>query len=284
MKSFVLISILFVFTSISKAQNIPHWPEQMEEASYFEVFDLVLKSGQYYKESQVELKAGEGAFFFILAGAFLPQIYITDTLMQNWSTGIAGEFSDGIYISKISFIPKSDTIIKVIFSTVDKYITGDYIYGYRILSADQMHFESSYSYCDKLAYLISNWQSLWGLVSIQDFTPNGELGKASANNSVVKGGIGALQINGITDYHEILYKFDNAEMAKNKYEEVVANTISCLKAGDWYIIPNVDPEIGGVSKTDFIIKGASVKDPTGSFVISQSCDEGMGCNVYIDFY
>lgn len=287
MRGFYLIIFFVINVYHITAQNIQVWPEKFEEVTYFDVIDMTLKSGQFYKESQISVKAGEGAFFFTVAGAFFPQIYITDTLMQKWTMGSSAEFGPGLFMSKISIAPKTDTTIKIIYSTVDKDVTGDYIYGYRILSAEQMDFESSDSYCDKLSYFISNWQCMWGLVSIPDYTPSGVLGESSAKNSLVKGGIGALQITGITDYHEILYKLDNAALAKNKYDEVVTDTRNCLQSQEWEILTNdVINSSGVVEKyeTNFIIRGASAKDPSGSFVISQSCDGVMGCNVYIDFY
>lgn len=57
------------------AQNIQVWPEKFEEVTYFDVIDMTLKSGQFYKESQISVKAGEGAFFLQLRVHFSSNIY-----------------------------------------------------------------------------------------------------------------------------------------------------------------------------------------------------------------
>ena len=268
------------------AQNSLLWPEEFESANKLDITDVTFESGQFYKLSDITLKAGEGVFLYMMASTFVPQLYTTDVAQQNWGFGKNSEFGTEINVSYLPVIAKNDTVINVVYSSVDKSVTGDFAYGFRKLSPAQMQFDTMNSYCDKLTFLINNWQCWWELVSLEDFYPTwGHPNKTSDISLVYKGSV-FMRRDYLTSYSEILLIGNNITIAKDYYDEIIANTISCLSPAEWDITTSQTNLVEGVNKsqtTQFTIKGSEFGQITRSFEISFYCNEDNRCDVSIYF-
>lgn len=279
--------LLLILVSIGlSAQNDASWPEEYESMGSLDTTDFAFATGQYYKFTDISLKAGEGVFLYMLANAFEPAIYSADFAMLNLRIGSITEFGTDLHLAYLPVIAKNDTIIQVVYSSVEKSVTGDFAYGFRKLSSSQMKFDTMSSYCEKLNFLINNWQCWWELVSPEDFYPTWGFPYKTSNISLVYKGSVFMRMDGLTSYNEILFMNNSSALAKSKYDEIIENTINCVSDEKWDIITldsefNTDVNFSRITR--FTLKGMAAGQILATFEISLFCDEKNGCDVTIYF-
>ncbi|MBK8343401.1 MAG: hypothetical protein IPL12_08885 [Bacteroidetes bacterium] len=135
-----------------------------EQQSILESTDNTFTDGRYYKNLSISMAKGEGAMFYMRAIAFEPMIYTLDNSQVNWANGtnILGE--DSAYTSVLTIIADKDTTFNVIYSSTVSGATGDFVYGMRKLSEQQMVVPDPEDFCGRLIYTINNWQCMWYLM------------------------------------------------------------------------------------------------------------------------
>lgn len=138
-----------------------------EQQSILESTDNTFTDGRYYKNLSISMAKGEGAMFYMRAIAFEPMIYTLDNSQVNWANGtnILGE--DSAYTSVLTIIADKDTTFNVIYSSTVSGATGDFVYGMRKLSEQQMVVPDPEDFCGRLIYTINNWQCMWYLMRAQ---------------------------------------------------------------------------------------------------------------------
>ncbi len=271
-------------TKSLQGQKVLLGAETIENNGKLENTDAMLDQTRYYKNTKVDLKAGEGIFLYMLASEFEPQILTIDTMLAEWKSGSNEEYGLDAYLSFISVVAIRDTSFHVIYSSLDTFITGNFVFGGRKLKAEQMVYNVSADYCNRLTYLINNWQCYWQLIPLYEDIEEIWVEEKTAN-SLMPGGMGFLDEYGLTDYHETIFESDTEGKAKLYYEEMVINTTACLNTDQWdiktYEIMNDDAM---VYSTDYIIKGGMVNQEGYSFSIEFIDNETDNDQVSIIFY
>lgn len=281
----ILCFLFYLSRTISlKAQNVPLGTAQFEQQAVLNYEDEVLDSTHYFKYLQMDIKAGEGIFLYMVARDFVPQIYTMDTMALYWNLGITEKYGDDAYVSYSTIVAQRDTAFIILYSTMYNYNTGAFDYGVRKLSVEQMQYNIEVDFCQRLTYLINHWQCFWKLLPVYTQLEGVKVPE-STNNTLMKGGTGFLNKEELSDYKEIIYSGNDPQLAKNQYEYLVAKTTHCLD-DQWDIISEViNDEIGdGVRYiTNFTIKGGVVDQQSYSFRIEYDSNLGKD-QTFIQFY
>ena len=220
---------------------------------------------RYYKELPITLKKGMGAVFYMEANAFKPYLIL-------YSNGDGKSFgvpkitneNNGNRMS-ISFTTPAETTFYLIFSSHEENVTGKFYYGYSILDASQMTFSNDFSLCQKLGYLITQWQADWDLLptSVEHHwdtkDPSSSYDCRVTNNTLLKGSNTVIN----SQYKEILFSSKDNLAVMEFYSKICDNIAACL-GEDWESkSENIEERISSYFEekrsytvTHFFIKGA----------------------------
>ncbi|MBK7444055.1 MAG: hypothetical protein WBP43_11700 [Chitinophagales bacterium] len=252
-----------------------------EQQSILESTDNTFTDGRYYKNLSISMAKGEGAMFYMRAIAFEPMIYTLDNSQVNWANGtnILGE--DSAYTSVLTIIADKDTTFNVIYSSTVSGATGDFVYGMRKLSEQQMVVPDPEDFCGRLIYTINNWQCMWYLM------PGTEsFGGKSFDNSISLGGDAWLDAYFVAS--EDLFWSEVSTEAETYYLTKIEEIKKCLDMTYWeteddYFISDYD----GVEyiTTYFNVKGGTGRETfMQSFAILLELDVLGDSYVSIEFY
>ena len=220
---------------------------------------------RYYKELPITLKKGMGAVFNMETNAFKPYLIL-------YSPGDGKSFgvpkitneNNGNRMS-ISFTAPADTTFYLIFSSNEENVTGKFYYGYSILDASQMTFSNDFSLCQKLGYLITQWQADWDLLptSVEHHwdtkDPSSSYDCRVTNNTLLKGSNTVIN----SQYKEILFSSKDNLAVMEFYSKICDDIAACL-GEDWESkSENIEERISSYFEekrsytvTHFFIKGA----------------------------
>jgi hypothetical protein len=120
--------------------------------------------------------------------------------------------------------------------------TGKFVYGYKLIDSLQMVYHESYSFCDRLYFLINHWLANWDLIPESVFNPfpsQYNLTKCTlmpdTTGSSLITGTGVFGTH-ITDkkvsYSEVMFQ-STTEYGEAFYGQVVKNIDECLRETKW---------------------------------------------------
>lgn len=275
---FLIPVICIVFFDNMDAQQVSLGPETMESQDELVATDALLDKTRYYKNTQIDLKAGEGIFLYMITEDFEPQLFTLTISLTDWVLGEVEDYGLDFYISYTAVVAERDTSFHVVYTSVDDFEIGEFIYGAKKMTAEQMQYNVAADFCNRLTYLINNWQCYWQLIPIHnDIEDIWVIEKT--NNTLMNNGTGFMDEYGISDYYETIYSGQDSKKAKDQYDELVLKTTQCLKPEQWDIKSQTIPEEDSdaiVHSTDFTVKGGIVNQEINSFTIEylENTDEG----------
>jgi hypothetical protein len=285
MKVTRMLLLLFILLQLSATAiftQVPIGAYTAEQQSNLTNTDNTFTDGRYYKNLSISMTKGEGAMFYMRAIAFEPMIYTLDNSQMNWANGVNNLGADSAYTSVLTLIADKDTTFNVIYSSTTAGGTGDFVYGMRKLSAEQMAVPEPDDFCNRLIYTINNWQCMWYLM------PGSEsFGGKAFDNPIVPGGEAFL--DAYFTASEDLFWSEVGSEAKIKYETIVENVKKCIDMTYWET--DVDYYLDDmVDGTEYFTTYFNVKGGTGresflqSFAILLELDVLGDSYVSIEFY
>lgn len=223
-------------------------------------------NNRYYKELPIQLKKGMGAVFYMESNAFKPYLIF-------FSTGDGKSF--GVpHITKekngdritISFTAPADTSFFLIFSSYEETVTGKFYYGYSILDSAQMAFSNDFTLCQRLHYLLNQWQANWELLPtttghhIDSEDPEMSYDYRMTSNTLIRGANTEIDAR----YKEVLFSTKEYGANDDFYKKICKDIMACLDASQWESQSVVEEEkisvysneTRGKIVTHFYIKGA----------------------------
>lgn len=275
---FPLAFAFMLFTVVAFSQNITLGFNMQENNGELLSNDPTFDDGRHYKNLTFTMKAGESVLLYMVAATFNPAIYAVDTNMQNWVLG-HNETLNGNYASVLWIKSDRDTSFFVVYSSATTGQSGNFIYGYRNVQANQQDFTKATTNCDRLYYLINNWQLFMGFLA----SPSGETtGLRDCITTYVPGDTAT--ISNMSSYNEYLYIGIDGEQA---YTQYVAEIKSCMDANQWNITEeSFLEEITGTSylTTFFTVPGAVNGQALNSFSIGWESDPLGNDKVYLQLH
>lgn len=274
--------ILLTFKLPTVFGQVPVGAYTAEQQSELVTTDPTFTDGRYYKNLSISMAKGEGAMFYMRAIAFEPMIYTLDNSQVNWANGtnILGE--DSAYTSVLTLIADKDTTFNVIYSSIISGATGDFVYGMRKLSEQQMVVPDQDDFCGRLIYTINNWQCMWYLM------PGSEsFGGKSFDNPISLGGDAWLDAYFVAS--EDLFWSEVGSEAKSQYDTIVENIKKCIDMTYWETEEDyyLDDMVDGTEyfTTYFNVKGGTGRETfLQSFAILLELDVLGDSYVSIEFY
>ncbi len=277
----LLTSLFTLALNAIYAQNIALGFNMQEESSMLTTQDAKFDDGRYYKNLTYSMKAGESTMFYMIAAQFEPMIYTIDTMLQTWSAG-RNEMLN-FNLGSVQWITaKRDTTFYVVYSSAYAATTGEFIYGIRTVTGAQQNYAAATSSCDRLNYVINNWQLFNGF-----FPPaEGDYGNARATqNTWMPGRIGT--ISNMSSYTETLFKGDT-EATEDRYRTLVQEIKNCLNSDQWVsreeIYDDTLVTFSTYTTTYFTVNGASEKQAFNSMALVRVVDSLGQDQIYLQLY
>ncbi len=275
---YALVSSLMLISAAAFSQNITLGFNMQENNGELLSNDPTFDDGRHYKNLTFSMKAGESVLLYMVAATFNPAIYAVDTNMQNWVLG-HNETLNGNYASVLWFQADRDTSFFVVYSSATTGQSGNFIYGFRNLKSDQQDYTKAASNCDRLYYLINNWQLFMGFLA----SPTGETtGLRDCVTTYIPGDTAT--ISNMSSYNEYLYVGVDGEKA---YTQYVTEINSCMNAEQWNISEeSFLEEITGTSylTTFFTVPNAINGQALNSFSIGWESDPLGNDKVYLQLH
>jgi hypothetical protein len=244
-----------------------------EESGELTTTDPV-SNGLHYKQLPMTLKKGMGAVFYMHANTFMPQL----ALLSPGDGGAIGrrEVKEGATFkeSKVIFIAPADTSFIMLFTSDKENTTGKFSYGYYILDSSAMAFNSGYSTCQRLFYLINQWQAEWDLIpstTARITDEDGIIEYRQTNNTLLKASATEIHSN----YKETLFTSKDYATTLNYHKKISDEIKNCLDPSFWTTDDEtVDEKMSAFSKETqqfiirhFRLKAAPKNSPFSSFKI-----------------
>lgn len=288
---YFLISLLFC--SVTYAQKVKLGPVSENAAGELLTTDAVNKiKSTFYKSMSFSIKAGSGIVFVMKSAAFTPRIVMTDKAGKTIGTyhnpekGKSQEATVALNAFSMSNYPKifpADTTFAIYFTSAEQNATGKYNFGYIMLDSSQMVYDENGPICNRLIYLINQWQAGWSVIPAlkRDRQPHNsyytECGlmpkkpKDLAVNTAVVGRFKEGLLDKTKSYEEIIFESitDNGSAV---YDKVIGEIKQCLGDKDWVFKTEVteDKELGNkIFISSFQIKGASTNQERTVLSISR---------------
>ena len=239
---------------------------------------------RHYKELPITLKKGMGVVFYMEANAFKPYLILYSP-GDGKSFGVPKIANENNWNRiSISFTTPADTTFYLIFSSREINAIGKFYYEYSILDASQMTFSNDFSLCQKLGYLIAQWQAKWELLPtsvanhIDTEDPLSSYEYRTTNNTLIKGSSTEIKYK----YKEILFSSKEFLSDIEFYDKICKDIAACLDK-NWEseseeIVEKISAysdDTKHYSVTHFFIKGAEGR-PYKSFKVLTNPDPGAG--------
>ncbi len=229
----VLLNLLLVSILNTSAQSVNIGARGESKESELLSSDPY-SDNRYYKARTFALKKGQGAVFTMKSTEFKPFI----VLAAKAGSSVLGKLDESGLVSRIAYIAESDTTFYLVHTSAEEDKTGKYSYDYKILEADQLYFNDSFSSCDRLYYFINQWFVDWELI------PQYTIKQDNANDpkapviETIKTKIAYLKSNeGIINngYEEILYTApkDSNGVCRQYYDRICSEIKECLNPREW---------------------------------------------------
>lgn len=268
------------FSGLAHGQVITQGFNMQEEQGALESTDPVFSDGRHYRNLTFTMKAGESAMLYMIASSFEPYIYTVDSNMQGWVTG-TNEIVNYNYASVIWFTATRDTSFYIVYTSAYPGQTGTFIYGFRNVTEVQQQYANASNSCDRLNYMLNNWQLFNGFFPTAYTNDTGN----RITRNTWKPGATAIILN-MTNYRERVYTGDT-EANLTGYDAVVTEIQSCINKEQWDVTTDsyVDDITGTVVNTTyFTVKGANQGQALNSFAVVWM-DDPLGNNtIDIELY
>lgn len=242
--------------------------------------DPLIGGKLHYKAVPFALKKGMGAIFFMQSTAFTPLVFLMTAQGKEFGTPRSNPVKDE-QEAIVSFIAAADTSFYIVLTSAQENRTGIFTYGYRLLQPDQMIFKKDFNGCQKIEYLINQWQLNWELIpSTKEFYTDNDDPLDSYEYKATDhtlAGVSKAKIMG--EYVEKMYgSRDTSDiMAKFHYSKFSNLAEGCinLKTAIWSTqTEKKETKIGAVTITQnithFFLKGAKPDEAKKSFKIIHS--------------
>ncbi len=283
MKLFTYSLHLVIFSTListgATAQNFTMGIYQDEKSSELTSSDPMLTGDYHYRDMQLQLSAGEGVLLYMTSGDFTPLMYTVDTTLVNWVKG-----QEGTGTSFIIITAHSDTVFHVVYTSTTALATGNFTFGMRKLSKEQMEFNENLPFCSRFAYLLNQWQCYFRLIPATEGRTTDQI---NTTRTLFPGDNGI--ISNVTHYKEYLFQTaDNDDAVSAKYKEVVNQITNCLPENVFEIKTEIlDDQIGDGGTmiiTYFNLKGNASETTLASFSVTYSEQFGFTDTVYLEFF
>jgi hypothetical protein len=275
----------------AKAQKVQLGTSSEHAKGELKAADPVMDK-RHYGSLTLTIKAGSGILLYMHATGFTPSIFVFGT--NNEPAGYssnpkAGEGSEA-YVAINAFEKRSftfyprDTAINIFFTSAEEGATGKFDYGFYLLDSMQMVYKQKGSTCDRISYLINQWQAWWLLIphSIDYESPRGYMSLVDRcfypvkdyNKGLGSGYIGIGERLGElrSTYTETIFNSMTNNGAKF-YDSVVAEIKTCLGKEQWEYATTTEEPSRLVSEkkviTTFHVKGAGKNDIRSTFALTR---------------
>lgn len=244
----------------------------------------------HFKNIPFTLKAGQGVVFYMQTMAFSPYLILLSNDGKYFGTQRIKEAENGketrvsffamkkLYDDANIFIP-ADTAFRVLFTSVEENATGKYSFGYKLLDSAQMEYSEDYSFCDRLHYLINQWQVDWDLIPESAFNPITRPGKITKytlmpdkTGSSLATGTGVVGASGMDEkasYYETMFS-SSTDKGGTFYGKIISDIQKCLGETNWVFETEESQDNIRNHKRDisyFYMKGAAKDQPHASFKV-----------------
>ena len=204
-----------------------------------------LNNKQHYKSMSYTLKAGQGIVFYMQSSAFTHSIISTgkDGLqigaydIPEKGKGQEATVALTAFRKKYPNYFPADTTVYIYFSSIEENATGKFNYGYILLDSSQMLYDEKGPLCNRLIYLINQWQAGWCVIPtmLHTFEPRGGGKHGAINYGLMPdkwGGFSGHKLDINCSYEEILFESptDNGLVF---YQKLVAEVRQCLGDKEW---------------------------------------------------
>jgi len=232
MKLFFLLAMLISLGAVAQPTLKPG--QSGHESSTLSVTDNQTQN-RHYKQLPITLQKGMGAVFYMESNEFRPYLVFLSPGDGNLIGTTRVSKENGGDRVTVSFTSTADTSFYILFSTNDPGATGKFTYGYTVLEPDQMMFNTNFTFCQRLNYLINHWQSNWDLLpTTNQFHADTEDPELSYNyrstaNSLIIGD--AVEI--VANYREVVFSTKDFTSLNNFYKKICEDITACLDASQW---------------------------------------------------
>jgi len=199
------------------------------------------------------VKAGSGKVFIMQSAAFTPRIVMTDKagkLIGSYHNPEKGKGQEATValnafngMNYPKFFPE-DITFSVFFTSGEQNATGKYNFGYLMLDSLQMIYDENGPLCNRLVYLINQWQAGWNIIPATKSNPKPrysyftECGlipkkpKSLADNLAVVGHFREYLLDKTKSYAETILESvtDNGSAV---YDKLTGEIKQCLGDNDW---------------------------------------------------
>ena len=244
----------------------------------------------YYKTVPVSMKKDEAVVFVMTSKDFTPISALYTVKGELIKTAELKDSTKDGKEAVVSFKAYRDTSFILYLSSTEENKTGNFLYTYKVPSAEQMIFRQDYSFCDRLNYLINHWQLYWEMIGrevnlfsnllITDDPIDDPPRKIVTTQTLVKGNKADITYG----YTEKLYadptdvvllitdtdkKYANEIKTElmSQYNKFCRDILACLDKNIWRV---EEEEVHTISKdeaTHFILKGAAKNQPLKSYTV-----------------
>ena len=298
-------SLLFLFLLVallSQSQKVKLGMDG-ETSSQLLVSTDPVNEKHYYKSMPVSMKKDEAVVFVMTSKDFTPILALYTEKSELIKTAeLKSSTKDGKE-AVVSFNAyRGDTSYILYLSSAEENKTGNFLYTYKVPSAEQLVFSQDYSFCDRLNYLINHWQLYWELIGrevnlfsnllITDDLTDDIPRKIVTNQTLVPGNKADITYG----YTEKLYadptdaallitdtdkKYANEIKTELmlQYHKFCRDILACLDKNMWNVEKEEAPTIFKDKATHFILKGAENDEPHKSFTVYIS-----KMSIYLSFY
>ncbi len=250
--SFYYLFLSLFFCLATDAQKVKLGPVSESAAGELLATDPAIKK-HFYKSMSYTLKAGQGIAFYMQSTAFTPNILLTGSDgLQAGSYKIAEKGKDNEATVAVNAFRKVypdyfpvDTTLNIYFSSIEENATGKFNYGYILLDSSQMLYDEKGPLCNRLIYLINQWQAGWCVIPVlrNSFDPRGG-GKHGAtlcslmpikSGEAIGGGSGGFyghKLDMNSSYDETLFSSE-IDNGSEFYKKLITEVKQCLGDKDW---------------------------------------------------
>lgn len=216
------------------AQNIPLGVAEANDMAILSAEDEQMETGQYYKHFPFELKKGDGLMVYMESTVFQPFVSIINEDTTDFISGTELPLEDGAYSCYITFKAKSDTTVFILLSSKSVNQTGSFRYVVKQFTAQQMQFDPHYTLCDRLIYLMNQWNAEWWLADkTENRDPSTGESISFIHTPLFNVSDGKVEYG---TYTEVLKSFPGNASAEVAFDEYTKTFTECLAESNFQFI------------------------------------------------
>ena len=296
--SLYYLFIFLFFCQATHAQKAKLGPVSESAAGELQATDPVAKK-HFYKSMSYTLKAGQGIVFYMQSSAFTPSILLTGKdgsqigaynqpeKENNQEVTVAANAFRNVFPD---YFP-TDTTVNIFFSSVEENATGKFNYGFIMLDSSQMLYDEKGPLCNRLIYLINQWQAGWCVIPVVRNSINSRGGgkhgstvyslMPDKNGRAIGTGWGNFtghRLDGASSYNETLFS-STTDNGIEFYQTLIHEVHQCLGDKDWIFRTEIKEDKNLKEKYTIYsvqIKGTSTEQPRTQFIIVKVVPENVG--------